>query len=67
MQARGFAEAATVFNDVLPKVTARLEDAMKDGVTDPYQLQQLVRRTIGKWVGEKMRRRPMIVPVVVEA
>ena len=67
VQARGFAEAATVFNDVLPKVTARLEDAMKDGVTDPYQLQQLVRRTIGKWVGEKMRRRPMIVPVVVEA
>lgn len=67
VQARGFAEAATVFDDVLPKVTARLEDAMKDGVTDPYQLQQLVRRTIGKWVGEKMRRRPMIVPVVVEA
>lgn len=67
VQARGFAEAAAVFDDVLPKVTKRLEDAMSDGVTDTYQLQQLVRRTIGKWVGEKMRRRPMIVPVVVEA
>lgn len=67
VQARGFAEAAAVFDDVLPRVTKRLEDAMSDGVTDTYQLQQLVRRTIGKWVGEKMRRRPMIVPVVVEA
>ncbi len=66
VHARGFAEAADVFDDVLPKVTARLEAAMADGVTDTYQLQQLVRRTIGKWVGEKRRRRPVIVPVVVE-
>ncbi len=66
VHARGFAEAADVFDDVLPKVTARLEAAMADGVTDTYQLQQLVRRTIGKWVGEKHRRRPVIVPVVVE-
>ncbi len=65
VHARGFAEAADVFDDVLPKVTARLEAAMADGVTDTYQLQQLVRRTIGKWVGEKHRRRPVIVPVVV--
>ncbi len=67
VQARGFAEADEVFEDVLPKVCARLEDAMRDGVTDTYQLQQLVRRTVGKWVNEQHRRRPMIVPVVVEA
>ena len=30
-------------------------------------LQQIVRRRLGKWVNEKHRRRPMIVPVVVEA
>ena len=67
VQARGFAEADEVFEDVLPKVCARLEDAMRDGVTDTYQLQQMVRRTVGKWVNEQHRRRPMIVPVVVEA
>ena len=67
VQARGFAEADEVFEDVLPKVFARLEDAMRDGVTDTYQLQQMVRRTVGKWVNEQHRRRPMIVPVVVEA
>jgi ribonuclease J len=25
-----------------------------------------VRRTVGRWVNEKYRRRPMIVPTVVE-
>ncbi len=65
--ARGFAVGDQVFDDVLPKISARVEDALKDGVTDPYQLQQLVRRTTGKWVSERLRRRPMIVPVVVEA
>ncbi len=65
--ARGFAEGDRVFQDVVPKISARIEEALADGVTDPYQLQQLVRRTTGKWVGERLRRRPMIVPVVVEA
>ncbi|MGA9147967.1 MAG: ribonuclease J [Candidatus Nanopelagicales bacterium] len=67
VQARGFAEGAHVFDDVIPKVSARIEQALADGVTDTYQLQQLVRRTVGKWVNEQHRRRPMIVPVVVEA
>ena len=37
------------------------------GVRDEYQLQQVIRRTIGGWVGGKIRRRPMIIPVVIEA
>ena len=28
---------------------------------------QVVRRTVGRWVNTKHRRRPMIVPVVIEA
>jgi len=67
VQARGFAEGSHVFDDVIPKVSARIEEALRDGVTDTYQLQQLIRRTVGKWVNEQHRRRPMIVPVVVEA
>ena len=38
----------------------------QDGVVEPHQLQQLVRRTLGKWVSDTYRRRPMILPVVVE-
>jgi ribonuclease J len=30
-------------------------------------LQQVVRRVVGRWVGGKLRRRPMINPVVVSA
>jgi ribonuclease J len=32
-----------------------------------YQLQQVVRRTVGTWVNRRYRRRPMIIPVVLEA
>ena len=31
------------------------------------QLQQVVRRVVGRWVSNRLRRRPMIIPVVVEA
>jgi ribonuclease J len=31
------------------------------------QLQQIVRWVIGSWVSRKLRRKPMIVPVVLEA
>ena len=34
---------------------------------DTYQLQQIIRRAIGRWVNNTHRRRPMIIPVVVEA
>ncbi|NKX49541.1 hypothetical protein HER39_02880 [Arthrobacter deserti] len=37
----------------------------KDHTT--YQLQQAVRRVVGTWVNRRYRRRPMIVPVVLEA
>ena len=45
----------------------QLEQALADDVVDPHQLQQVVRRVVGKWVSATHRRRPMIVPVVVDA
>ncbi|MPM07938.1 hypothetical protein SDC9_54249 [bioreactor metagenome] len=42
-----------------------LVKAMAEGVEDTYQLQQVVRRTIGRWVNNNYRRRPMILPIVV--
>lgn len=67
LHARGFIQDDDVLDDVLSPVLTAIEDALRAGVTDPYQLQQLIRRIVGKWVSEKHRRRPMIVPVVVEA
>jgi ribonuclease J len=51
---------------VLPLITEALDRAAEDGITDPHQLQQVVRRTVGRWVNEAYRRRPMIIPNVVE-
>ncbi len=67
IHARGFAEDEEIFDEVLPRVTRALEDALLHGGTDAYALEQVVRRTVGRWVSSTHRRRPMIVPVVVEA
>jgi ribonuclease J len=66
LSAKGFSEDPAVFDPVLPLVTEGLDRAALEGIADPHQLQQIVRRTVGRWVNEKYRRRPMIVPTVVE-
>ena len=40
--------------------------AVAGGVNGTHQLSQVVRKTVGSWVGSEHRRRPMIVPVVIE-
>ncbi|GEA81801.1 ribonuclease J [Cellulomonas uda] len=67
IHARGFAEQDDVFEDILPELTRTLEDAIAQGATDTHQLQQIMRRVVGRWVSGRLRRRPMIIPVVVEA
>ena len=65
--ARGFAEDDEIFNQVRPKIEQALAEATGNGVTDSYQLEQVMRRAVGSWVGGKIRRRPMIIPVVIQA
>jgi ribonuclease J len=65
--ARGFVEDDVVFDDVMPQLVQALDEATANGVTDTYVLQQVIRRAVGGWVGRKIRRRPMIIPMVVEA
>lgn len=65
IHAKGVAEDDRVFAEIVPKIADALEDAMNDGMRDHHALQQVVRRTIGRWVGTKLRRKAMIVPVVV--
>jgi ribonuclease J len=67
IHARGFVEDDSVFDEVRPLIEEALREALTDGYDDPYQLQQVVRRTTGRWVSQAHRRRPMIIPVVVEA
>jgi ribonuclease J len=66
VSAKGFSEDPAAFDEVLPIITEALNRAAADGITDPHQLRQLVRRSIGRWVNDRYRRRPMIIPNVVE-
>ncbi|MBF4561895.1 ribonuclease J [Microbacterium sp. VKM Ac-2870] len=67
IHARGFAEDDAVFDAVKPKIAAALTEAAQSGVRDTRAMSQVVRRTIGRWVNQSLRRRPMIVPLVIEA
>ena len=67
IQARGLAEGEDVFEEILPRVTDALEEAARSGTSDTHQLQQVIRRVVGNWASGRLRRRPMIIPVVVEA
>jgi ribonuclease J len=66
IHARGAGIDDAAFDDVIPRIEDALAAAAADGVGELHQIQQLVRRTVGRWINETYRRRPMILPVVVE-
>jgi ribonuclease J len=66
IHARGFAEDDSVFDAVRPLIEDALAAVSAEGVSDAHQLQQVVRRVVGRWVSDTYRRRPMILPLVVE-
>ncbi len=67
VHARGLAEDDSVFDAILDDIKTALEDAARSGSADNHQLQQVMRRVVGRFVGTKLRRRPMIIPIVIEA
>ncbi len=67
IHARGFAEDEATFEEIVDPIIAALDKAVSEGVDDSYQLQQTIRRVVGRWVSGTHRRRPMIIPVVLEA
>jgi ribonuclease J len=66
IHARGSGIDDAAFSVVRPLIEEALARAAADGISDSYQLQQLIRRTVGRWISENYRRRPMIIPVLVE-
>jgi ribonuclease J len=67
IQSRGFAEDEAVFEAVKPLIVKALIEAAENGTRDTHAFSQVIRRTVGRWVNTQHRRRPMIVPVVIEA
>ncbi len=66
IHARGFTEDKALFDEVKVMIEKALAKAVANGINGTHQLQQVLRRTVGSWVGEEHRRKPMIVPVVIE-
>ncbi len=66
IHARGFGDDPAAFAQLVPAIEEALARAGNDGGSDSHQLQQLVRRVAGRWVSDTYRRRPMIIPVVIE-
>lgn len=59
-------EAEDLLDEGAEVVRAELEEALRQGATDLDTLQQRIRRSAGRFVNERTKRRPMIVPVVME-
>jgi ribonuclease J len=66
LSTRGFSDDPAAFDEVLALVEDKLKEALEDGAVEPHRLSQVIRRTVGKWVSDTYRRRPMIIPTVLE-
>nr|WP_084792109.1 ribonuclease J [Actinopolyspora mortivallis] len=62
---RGFSDDPKALDEVVPLVEMELSRTESEGITDTHRIAQAVRRTVGKWVADTYRRRPMIVPNVL--
>jgi len=60
-------EAEDLLDEACETVATAVERALASGVRDVESLERDVRRAAGKFVNERTKRRPMIVPVVMEA
>jgi ribonuclease J len=66
LSTRGFSENPSAFDEALRLVEENLKRTLDDGEVDAHRLSQVIRRTVGKWVSDTYRRRPMIIPTVLE-
>ncbi len=60
-------EAEDLLDEACDTIAAAVERALAEGVRDVEALERDVRRAAGRFVSDRTRRRPMIVPVVMEA
>src|SRR5690606_21926517 len=60
---KGSSEGPAAFEPALGLISAALDPAAADGISGLHELQQVVGRTVDRWVIETYRRRTMIVPI----
>jgi ribonuclease J len=60
-------EAEPLLAECADEVRQAVKQAFAEGATDIEALGKVVRRAAGRFVSDRTRRRPMIVPVIMEA
>ncbi|WP_377273788.1 ribonuclease J [Peterkaempfera sp. SMS 1(5)a] len=65
--ARGFVHDDTTFEPVIPAIEKALAKAAQEGIGEVHQLEQLITRAVGAWAWRTHRRKPMIIPVIIDA
>jgi ribonuclease J len=65
--ARGFVHDDTTFKPLGPVIEDALRKAAAEGIGDALQLEQLVGRAVGNWTHRHWNRRPVVIPVVIDA
>ena len=66
MLARGFSEPGPLFDEAREEVERTVAELLAQDIGELKLLQEHVHDAVGKLVYERTRRRPMILPVVVE-
>ncbi len=66
LSGRGFSDDPKALESVVPLVEMELSRTESEGITDTHRIAQAVRRVVGRWVADTYRRRPMIIPTVIE-
>jgi ribonuclease J len=66
LTARGFTDDPEALEPIRVELIATVEQSVVDGVRDADALAHIVRRTVGRWVDRTYRRRPMLMPMVIE-
>ncbi len=62
---RGFSDDPAALKEASTMIYTALSELAAEGVTDTHRIAQMIRRSVGRWVGDTYRRRPMIVPTVL--
>ena len=64
---RGFVHEDDAFDGAIKVIEKTLARAASEGIGDAHQLEQMLTRDVGRWSQRAFRRRPMIIPLVIDA
>jgi ribonuclease J len=65
--AHGFEHDASTFRPVIPAIEKALAGAAEKNTTDVAELERLIAQQVQMWAQRTYRRRPVVIPVVIEA